>query len=251
LESNNLWNVLVIDSMATEGTSGGNNSCSQWDASTLDINARIQVSRNDAGDKIFYSWTETDTTTTGHHFNTYPELYAKGYDVYLSSLTNKTLVIGTNVSSPSVAGFGIFWHYMSPKVIDAGAGIYEIPFTFSGDPTFGGITPVDHYYIKGFQFSNTNFVSVKNLSNINNTSSKVYPNPTNNKTQIEFNLNSISDIKVEITNGLGQVINTMNINNGQAGTHIVEVDLSDENTGVYFYTITTNSGKLSGKIVKQ
>ncbi|HPQ07874.1 MAG TPA: T9SS type A sorting domain-containing protein [Bacteroidia bacterium] len=259
LQNNNTWNGIIVDSMATEGTSGIDNTCSQWYASSLDINARIQVSRNDAGDKIFYSWTETDTTTTWHHFNVYPDLYAKGYDIFTNLVTSKTMVIGTSAPSPTVAGSGIFWHYMSPRIIDVGGGVYEIPLTFSGDPTFTGTNPVDHYYISGFQFSNADFlypakllfVSTNYFEKNKTISSNVYPNPTNNKTQIEFNLNSISDIKVEITNGLGQAINTMNITNGQAGTHIVEVDLSDENAGVYFYTITTNSGKLSGKIVKQ
>lgn len=257
--SSNTWNGIVVDSMATEGTSGGNNTCSQWDASNLDIDARIQVSRNDAGDKIFYSWTETDTTIGGHHFNIYPELYVKGYDVYTNTVTNRMLVIGTSAPTPTIAGSGIFWHYMSPRVINVGGGTYEIPFTFSGDPTFGGTTPVDHYYISGAQFSNADFINPalplsSGKSNINTSKNQigvnVYPNPTNEVTQLVVNLEEVSDIKVEITNSLGQVINTMNIK-GEAGQHIINVDLSNENAGIYFYNITTNTSKATGKIIKQ
>jgi hypothetical protein len=43
----------------------------------------------------------------------------------------------------------------------------------------------------------------------------------------------------------------MNITKAQAGTHVVDVDLTNENAGVYFYTVTTNAGKTTGKIVKQ
>lgn len=260
LEGNNTWNGIVVDSMATEGTSGGNNTCSQWDAAGLDIDARIQVSRDDAGSKIFYSWTETDTTVTGHHFNVYPDLYAKAFDIYTGMVTNRMLVIGTGASSPADAQYGIFWHYMSPKVINVGGGTYEIPFTFSADNTFGGTSPVDHYYVSGFQFTNADFTytatplsagnSSSSISKNNTINVNVYPNPTSDNTNIVVNLNTASNMHVEITNALGQVINSMDIN-AQAGQHVINVDLSNEKAGVYFYNVTTNNGKSVGKLIKQ
>jgi len=260
LNGNNTWNGILVDSMATEGTSGGNNTCSQWDGAGLDVDARIQVSRNDVGDKIFYSWTETDTTVTGHHFNVYPDLYMKGYDVSTDKVTAKTLVIGTSATTPTVAQSGIFFHYMSTRAINVGGGTYEIPFTFSGDPTFGGTSPVDHYYVSGAQFTMTDFstpstpLSSKNnsgsISKNNTINASVYPNPTNATTQLVVNLDKASDIHVEIMNTLGQVINKMDIK-GNAGQHVINVDLSNENAGVYFYSITTNVGKANGKIVKE
>jgi hypothetical protein len=260
LNGDNTWNGILVDSMATEGTDGGNNSCSQWDGAGLDVDARIQVSRNDVGDKIFYSWTETDTTVTGHHFNVYPDLYMKGYDVNTDKVTAKTLVIGTSATTPTIAQSGIFFHYMSPRAINVGGGTYEIPFTFSGDPTFGGTTPVDHYYVRGAQFTMTDFstpstpLSSKNnygsISKNNTINASVYPNPTNATTQLVVNLEKASDIRVEIMNTLGQVINKMDIK-GNAGQHVINVDLSNENAGVYFYSITTNVGKANGKIVKE
>lgn len=260
LNGNNTWNGILVDSMATEGTSRGNNTCSQWNGAGLDVDARIQVSRNDVGDKIFYSWTETDTTVTGHHFNVYPDLYMKGYDVSTDKVTAKTLVIGTSATTPAVAQSGIFFHYMSPRAINVGGGTYEIPFTFSGDPTFGGTTPVDHYYVSGAQFTMTDFstpstpLSSKNnsgsISKNNTINASVYPNPTNATTQLVVNLDKASDIHVEIMNTLGQVINKMDIK-GNAGQHVINVDLSNENAGVYFYSITTNVGKANGKIVKE
>jgi hypothetical protein len=63
-------------------------------------------------------------------------------------------------------------------------------------------------------------------------------------------LDKASDIHVEIMNTLGQVINKMEIK-GNAGQHVINVDLSNENAGVYFYSITTNVGKANGKIVKE
>lgn len=257
LDGNNTWNGIIVDSMATEGVSS-TNSCSQWFTAGLGYDARIQVSRNDVGDMIFYSWTETDTTVTGHHFNVYPDLYMKGYDVTANKITNKVLVIGTSAPSPTVASFGIFWHYMSPKAINVGAGTYEVPFTFSGDPTFGGTSPVDHYYIQGAQFTQADFSNIpmplssgKSVSASQSIiSTQVYPNPTSNTTQLVVNLDKPSDIHVEITNTLGQVINTMTIK-GEVGQHVINVDLSTENAGVYFYNVTTNFGKANGKLIKQ
>jgi len=262
LNNDNTWNGILVDSMATEGTDGGENSCSQWDANSIDILARIQVSRNDAGDKIFYSWTETDTTITGHHFNVYPDLYMKGYDVSTDKVTAKTLVIGTSATTPTVAQSGIFFHYMSTRAINVGGGTYEIPFTFSFDPSFGAsLANVDHYYVSGARFTTTDFsvtatplsggnaISVPIYKN-NTINVSVYPNPTNATTQLVVNLDKASDIHIEIMNTLGQVINKMDIK-GNAGQHVINVDLSNENAGVYFYSITTNVGKANGKIVKE
>ncbi len=259
LYGNNTWNGIIVDSMATESTRGGDNTCSQWDAAGLDIDARIQVSRNDVGDKIFYSWTETDTAVTGHHFNVYPDLYMKAYDVNASLVTNKMLVIGTSAPSPPAAASGIFWHYMSPRAISVGGGVYEVPFTFSGDLTFGGTSPVDHYYISGAQVTSADFLytpiplsvgkSTTSISKIN-VEASVFPNPTNGTTQLVVNLDKASDIHVEILNTLGQVVNKMDIK-GEAGKHVINVDLSNENAGIYFYNVTTNVGKVNGKIVRQ
>ena len=260
LNNDNTWNGIIVDSMATEGVNGSN-LCNQWHTAQPDplgYDARIQVSRNNTGDKIFYSWTESDTSITGHHFNTYPELYMKGYDVNLGMITNKVLVIGTSAASPTVASLGIFWHYMSPKAINVGAGTYEIPFTFSGDPTFGGTSPVDHYYIKGAQFTQADFSNVplplssgRSVSTSQSIiSTQVYPNPTNHTTQLLINLNKPSDVRVEITNTLGQVIQSMTIK-GDVGQHVINIDLSNENAGVYFYNVTTNSSKANGKLIKQ
>ncbi len=253
------WNGIVVDSMATEGPDDAN-TCSQWSGATLTTDARIQISRNDAADKIFYSWTETDTSITGHHFNVYPDLYMKGYDIYTNTTTNKTLVIGTGATSPTVAAYGIFWHYMSNRAINVGGGTYEIPFTFSGDATFGGTTPLDHYYVSGAVFTMADYTnpelplsagkSNSAISKNTNVSVNAYPNPTNNNTQLVVNLDKASDIHIEILNTLGQVINSMNIK-GDAGQHIINVDLSNENAGIYFYNVTTNAGKVTGKLIKE
>lgn len=264
--SSNTWSGtdgIVVATMTSERTFTSN-TCSSWSSNRLTTNARIQVSRNDAGNIIFYSWTMSDTSVNGHHFNIYPDLYMKAYNINTKKTTPNMLVIGpsTNPSDPRLQS-GAFYHFMSTRAINTGGGAYEMPFTVSYDPTHGGNpATVDHFYISGAQVTNADFtinaiplnqdpfLSVKNNEQSINIGVKTYPNPTNDFTQLVVNLDKASDIKVEITNALGQVINSMTIK-GEAGQHIINVDLSNENAGVYFYSITTNVGKANGKIVKE
>ena len=74
-----------------------------------------------------------------------------------------------------------------------------------------------------------------------------YPNPFNSGTTIEYNLQSESEVKINIYNIRGQVINRYSVKNNSAGVHNIKWDGKslegvDMPSGVYFYRVIISSG---------
>jgi hypothetical protein len=70
-----------------------------------------------------------------------------------------------------------------------------------------------------------------------------YPNPFNPDTRIAFSITHASDVKVEIFNILGQMVNTLLDGHLEAGEHFVEWNGQGSNGqplagGIYFYRLT-------------
>ncbi|MBO6536455.1 MAG: T9SS type A sorting domain-containing protein [Balneolaceae bacterium] len=69
-----------------------------------------------------------------------------------------------------------------------------------------------------------------------------YPNPFNPATNIQYQLPNASNVRVEVFNTLGQRIMELNdLEFKRAGTHNLRLDLSKQNSGVYFVRITANN----------
>jgi hypothetical protein len=71
-----------------------------------------------------------------------------------------------------------------------------------------------------------------------------YPNPFNPSTKINFRLAADSKVSLKVFDVLGQEVMTLINNDLSAGSHQVEFDASNLNSGVYFYKIeaTGNNG---------
>jgi hypothetical protein len=67
-----------------------------------------------------------------------------------------------------------------------------------------------------------------------------YPNPFNPVTSIEYALPEAAEVKVEVYNVLGQVIEVLVESGQEAGYYKVEWDATDMASGVYFYRIAAN-----------
>ena len=82
------------------------------------------------------------------------------------------------------------------------------------------------------------------LKNIwGNNSISVYPNPTKN---IFFISGLRNDDEIEITNALGQLIYT-----AKAENEILEIDLSDQKSALYFIKLITSTGIVIKKIIME
>jgi hypothetical protein len=74
------------------------------------------------------------------------------------------------------------------------------------------------------------------------------PNPATDMTNISFNLQSATDLKLEVVDALGRVIRTNNYKYSSQGKYRVELNTSDLSTGVYTLRLTTKLGSRSERL---
>ena len=75
-----------------------------------------------------------------------------------------------------------------------------------------------------------------------------YPNPFNPETIIKYSINRESEVKIEITDSLGQRIVLLVDETKSAGTYNIQFDGSNYSSGVYIYSISANGKTLSKKM---
>ena len=68
-----------------------------------------------------------------------------------------------------------------------------------------------------------------------------YPNPFNPTTTIQFAVPSVSDVKLEVFNILGQKVATLVNRRMEAGVHTVNFNATNLSSGVYFYRLQSGS----------
>jgi len=138
-----------------------------------------------------------------------------------------------------------------------GNGIYDAP-------------PTDHAWRLTFNSStgdfiqdfthNTNFTDIQwpnpagineiGFSGVNDyTLDQNYPNPFNPSTKIRFSIASDEFVTLKIFNVLGSEIVTLVNDELNAGSYEVDFNASGLNSGVYFYTISTNKFTETRKMI--
>jgi hypothetical protein len=70
-----------------------------------------------------------------------------------------------------------------------------------------------------------------------------YPNPFNPSTTIKFSLPQNSFVTLKVYNALGQEVSTLVNGFTESGTHSINFDASNLNSGIYFYKL--DAGKYS------
>ncbi|MGZ5283418.1 MAG: T9SS type A sorting domain-containing protein, partial [Bacteroidia bacterium] len=73
------------------------------------------------------------------------------------------------------------------------------------------------------------------------------PNPTTGKFTVEANLPATEQVRISVTNLLGQEVAV--ISNGALNTNTFSVDLSDQKAGVYMLNIVTDKHTVTKRIV--
>ena len=109
------------------------------------------------------------------------------------------------------------------------------------------------------QSTRINFVKTSNdlvISGINNILpnniyvSQNYPNPFNGSTSIDIKLNRDARINIEITNMLGQSVNSIS-EQLTAGPHTIALNADNLKAGIYFYTVKTSNYEVTNKMIVQ
>jgi len=257
------WNYHMVDSMGTEGPSGtsgqGGFGVNPWASGTTaaSLEARIQICTSPDRKKIFYSWTESDTTVVGLYWNIYPNIMSRGFDVTIDKVTPRVNITG-GVTTPDNADQVAYFHYMSNRAITTNVGLQtnEIPFTISYNSTNDAGAPTNHYYLKGASFTQTDFT----LNPMRPTGIQAatyaapgyevmsYPNPTDGLTTISVAMPEAKDFEVTLYNTLGAEIKNIKVT-GHAGSNNVNLDLSSLNAGMYTYTVKTDNSAVTKKLI--
>jgi len=229
-------------------------------ASPVPIDNRGQVSATWALDKLLFTWADTDTSIFGPgDANLNPNLHCVGYNVTTGMWTSEQ-----DLTSGTPADAEVHLFNAAPYVIGT-TGTYEIPVTYTTFQNPSAPNPdnqVLHKYLKGATIDDSQFTQTDAglplgvfLAGINEPQSivsgsmNIYPNPGKGVTALEFNLRkNATDVKVEITNAIGQVVYSNVLGTVAAGTQKISLNTSEFGSGIYFCTLRVNGETVSKKI---
>lgn len=89
------------------------------------------------------------------------------------------------------------------------------------------------------------------IDEINNSLSvsEAYPNPTNGDSWIDVALEESAQVRLSITNLMGQEVSTQNLGELKAGSNRVALGTTGLSQGVYIYNVTLGNATLTGRVV--
>lgn len=111
-------------------------------------------------------------------------------------------------------------------------------------------------YVKSAAFADEDIAlwktsNVTGIANVNSAISEVglYPNPTNNNSELSLVLNQNENININVVSVMGQTVYSENLTNLSAGKHSVALNTENWANGVYNVNISTANGTINRKLV--
>lgn len=209
---------------------------------------RPQVATTMDGGIVFFTW--LDTHLEGVEDNSAPDIFFREYlptlDIHGEEIVNVTEFSAAMWSST----FGCMSHYVFSEETETDY-TYTIPMVYeildNGDP----LAPVEFYYIPDFIRSYTITDIRPNDVNPVASVSQNYPNPFAGQTSIKVNLLAGSQLEMQIHDLTGQLVKTLSFGKVAHGLHRLDIDASDLNAGIYFYTLSDGSNRITKKMIIQ
>ena len=198
------------------------------------------------GHYLFFSWIDTDLD--GAEGNTNPNIFITGYDSEDHTYNESGV---QNVTALSLYWFSAFYGTASQYVFAEENGDVwdcEIPFVFTeytvpGDPA----AEMNFYYIKGYNLPMpVGIDSHEGLADF--AVSQNSPNPAVNSTSILVTTEKAGVINLRVNNILGQVVHQESVSNS-ALAHTFNVNVSNLESGIYFYTIEIGTSSITKKML--
>jgi len=202
-------------------------------------NSRLQMSKTPAQDKIIFAWIDTDTSFST--YNLYPDIKTKMFDINTGTYTpTLNLTTGTTYDANNY-----FMYLSNYSFYNSGTNTVTLHITTSEYGTTD-VDPAYHYYLTGAQVAAgiNEPAQGGSLSSV----SQNYPNPFSGTTSVDITLNCSSKVDIEITNMLGQKVNSIS-KQLTTGTHTVTLNADNLKTGIYFYTVRTNNSTITHKMI--
>ncbi len=81
--------------------------------------------------------------------------------------------------------------------------------------------------------------------------SQNFPNPVQRSTRITITLEKSSNLNLEVTNLLGQIVINNKLGEFDAGSHEVSFNMEDLEAGIYFYTINDGNSRITKRLIKE
>jgi hypothetical protein len=113
--------------------------------------------------------------------------------------------------------------------------------------TFYDINNISDSVRVGFKF-NASLLGIKTNANILEYVSEVYPNPSNENASISISLKQDVDVKLQVYNCLGSLINTTS-QKYAPGKNKISIDCSDLNAGIYFVSVSAGDAKMTRRLI--
>ena len=89
------------------------------------------------------------------------------------------------------------------------------------------------------------------VNNIKEAKLSVYPNPFTDQVTIAYELKNGSDVNIAIYDMSRRVVKNITKANQKAGINNLTIQTKDLRTGIYFYSLKTDSGQTNGKLIKR
>ena len=202
------------------------------------------------GHYIFFSFNDTDYQEMEDNLK--PDIYVIGYDtedkVYSGDVQNVTYLVNTAWNE---AWFGSMSHYVFSE-LDEANGMYnfEIPFVYTkfADESLDPAAEMTFHYIKGFNLQMVTGIDNIEAAKANFTVNQNRPNPAVNNTSIVVKSESKNPISLTVTNILGQVIHQESASNSAVVTKF-DLNVSNYDSGIYFYTVTIGEQSVTKKML--
>ena len=206
---------------------------------------RVNASITPDGSNLFISW--LDTRNFGSEDNNYPDIYCIGIDAMKQKLT-QVVNVTSGTDAWAQAYFAVAPHYV---FVDGSS--YNIPFTYEQMNPNDPEQQVTFMYIKDFKFNSWDF----NETGVNNLVipkasfeiKSIYPIPAHDYLNLEIQLMERSDIQIEVFDVTGQKVLERLLNNYQAGTNRISLNIGMLKAGMYTLQLKTNYTVQSNKFM--
>lgn len=134
------------------------------------------------------------------------------------------------------------WQTLEYDPIEASGSTDINQFVILFDPgNFSGLT----YYYDNFEVTGT--VGVSEIDEF--AEFTVFPNPSTDIANFQYNLESSADVNLVIQDITGKVVYQAQYNSQSAGQHQIELDVTQFNSGLYIFNINTENLRSTGKLV--
>ena len=114
-------------------------------------------------------------------------------------------------------------------------------------------------FVQGYSFENhlisykitadAGFTGIENTVNNGLSVNQNRPNPFTGMTTVNYSLSKASNVNVDIYNVAGAKVMTINEGSQSAGNHQVQINASDLQAGVYYYTFTADGYTVTKKMI--